>query len=397
MNAWARFWRNTNNMPSMALEGWPQRLCAVRIHPKGRPNSIPKGAFPLFCTRRRSILTVERPGSIQFATRGFRSMNHLRFTELATRERCPSCGSPDASPLLRHLYEATPLREFLVATYEGRADLSRLTGIAFEVDRCNSCRLVFQRTVPVGSLLDDLYDVWIAPGEKERLRGRYELSYYRYLAEQVDFLVQHFRKKPSQVSVLDFGLGWSEWASVAKGYGCNVAGMEISSERIRHARSLGIEIVEWGEVPQRAFDYINAEQVFEHLINPRETLVHLAKGLRANGLIGISVPNGRGIEKRLKRLPGMRKVTMDYIMPITPLEHVNCFDHWSLVELGLQSGLRPVRPQFRLLYNAASGWLEPKQSIKNLIRPLYRHLYPKSTVVYFTHSGAQATLSAGLS
>jgi hypothetical protein len=40
----------------------------------------------------------------------------------------------------------------------------------------------------------------------------------------------------------------------------------------------------------------------------------------------------------------------------------------------------------RLLYNGCSGWLEPRQALRNLLRPLYRHVYPKSTFVHFTHA-----------
>jgi hypothetical protein len=35
------------------------------------------------------------------------------------------------------------------------------------------------------------------------------------------------------------------------------------------------------------------------------------------------------------------------------------------------------------LYNAASGWLEPKEGVRTLLRPFYRHVFPKSTFAYF--------------
>ena len=140
------------------------------------------------------------------------------------------------------------------------------------------------------------------------------------------------------------------------------------------------------DIPNHKFHYINTEQVFEHLVDPRKTLELLARALHDKGLIKVSVPNGRGIEKRLKRLPSMTSVEQDYLMPIQPLEHINCFDHSSLVELGRQVGLVPVRPGFQLLYNGASGWFEPKQAMRNLLRPIYRHVYPRSTFVYFTRA-----------
>ena len=117
-----------------------------------------------------------------------------------------------------------PIGDFLVSHYQGLADLSRLTGAMFEVHRCPACGLVFQKHVPAGRLLQDIYDVWIPPSEEKRLHAGYALSDHRYLAGQVDFLIQYFRVSPYEVKILDFGLGWAEWANMARGYGCRYRG-----------------------------------------------------------------------------------------------------------------------------------------------------------------------------
>ena len=287
---------------------------------------------------------------------------------------------------MRHPYDAPPIRNFLETNYSGPVDLVPLIGTTFAVDRCNACGLVFQKAIPSESLLADIYDRWISVSSRERVRQTRQLADYRYLAGQVEFLIQFFKVKPCQLSLFDFGLGWAEWAAMARGYGCQVAGAELSRERVEYARSIGITMIDWEDIPNHKFHYINTEQVFEHLVDPRKTLELLARALHDKGLIKVSVPNGRGIEKRLKRLPSMTSVERDYLMPIQPLEHINCFDHSSLVELGRQVGLVPVRPRFRLLYNGASGWFEPKQAMRNLLRPIYRHVYPRSTFVYFTRA-----------
>lgn len=173
---------------------------------------------------------------------------------------------------------------------------------------------------------------------------------------------------------------------MARGYGCAVAGAELSRERVRHARSMGLKIIDWQDIPNHRFHFINTEQVFEHLVEPRETLEHLASALHDDGLIKISVPDGRDVRRRLKLLPTMESVRREFLMPIQPLEHINCFDYSSLVELGRQVGLTPIRPHIRTLYSASSGWLQPKQAMKNLLRPIYRHVYPKSTFVYFARA-----------
>lgn len=311
-------------------------------------------------------------------------MTASSISMLKTRSRCPACTSPSTVPLLSLPYDAAPIKDFIVSHYGGRANIAQLTGEVFEVLQCGACNLIFQKNIPSDSLLKEIYDAWIPPSERERLRREKTLGDYRYLTSQVEFLIQYFNLRPFEISVFDFGLGWSEWACVAQSYGCEVAGSELSVERMDYARSRGIRLVDWNNIPSENFHFINTEQVFEHLIEPLETLKHLIRGLQHKGIIKISVPNGHGMRNRLKQLETQSKVTRDSIMPVQPLEHVNCFDYRSLVNFGTQAGLKVVKPSLRLLYNGASGWFEPKQGFKNFFRPIYRHIYPKSTFVYFS-------------
>lgn len=309
------------------------------------------------------------------------NMSSSHFT--VNRERCPSCGTTATRLMIKLPFNQPPISNYIRSYYEGRANESLLEGTHFEVRQCSKCALIFQRSVPVGSLLADLYDRWIPATERERLRKTYSLKMYRNLAAQVDFVIQHFALPPSEIDMFDFGLGWSEWAGVARAFGCNVAGAELSVERKAHAQSIGIEIVELEDISDRRFHYINTEQVFEHLVNPQEVLKSLAASLRPCGIIKISVPDGRGIAEKLKKITSSTPWAQDELMPIAPLEHINCFDYRSLTELGKGVGLLPIRPSLRQLYNAASGWLDPMTALSNLVRPLYRHILPKSTFVYF--------------
>lgn len=56
----------------------------------------------------------------------------------------------------------------------------------------------------------------------------------------------------------------------------------------------------WEEIPQHQFDFINTEQVFEHIPKPLETLRYLKKALKTNGVLKISVPTANDIEQRLE-------------------------------------------------------------------------------------------------
>jgi hypothetical protein len=92
--------------------------------------------------------------------------------------------------------------------------------------------------------------------------------------------------------------------------------------------------------------------------------------------------------RRIRRGGTFASLSPETIMPVQPLEHVNCFEYETLVRLAAAAGLVPLRPRLPLIYNATSGWLNPVRAARLLVRPLYRHVFPKSTFVYFRHGNA---------
>lgn len=292
-------------------------------------------------------------------------------TDFKLRDKCPSCAA-ETRELLREPLSTGQVGRYLSKYYQGRADLNRMLGTDYDVHECPGCGLIYQRRVPDGQLLSDLYDRWIPQTECKRMRADFGFEDYHYISGQVEYLQRYFGR--AHLDVLDFGCGWCEWAGLAQAHGCTVAGAELSQERIAHARSIGIEIIDWDEIPKRRFDYINTEQVFEHLIDPRLVIEHLSKALKPGGLLKISVPDGRGARKTLLDFGA---ASAKQIMPIAPLEHVNCFDHRSLVKLGEQVGLRPVVPSLVKLLRVAP-------ELRTLARWIYRYVFPRSTFVYFT-------------
>jgi hypothetical protein len=100
----------------------------------------------------------------------------------------------------------------------------------------------------------------------------------------------------------------------------------------------------------------------------------------------ISVPNCRAALRALEKKPSFESLSTEDVRALHPLEHLNGFEATTLEQFGRGAGLEPIRPSLRLLYNGTSGWLQPKAAVKSLLRPLYRHVYPKSTVVYFRKS-----------
>jgi len=304
---------------------------------------------------------------------------------LLERSGCPSCAGTSWQILLREPYEG-PISSFLQQQYAGRARPGQLADSFYELVRCRECGLAYQRTVPGEQLLNEVYEEWIPPSERERLlraRDVYEPSYW---AEQVHFLIEHLRRKPYEIRVLDFGMGWGEWANMARAFGCEVYGSELSVERLKYAHSIGIPTLDWQQIARHRFHFINTEQVFEHLLEPLATLRHLAGSLEPDGVIKISVPNSAGALRAVSRQGSFMALSAEHRMAVQPLEHVNCFEFRTLARLAARAGLEPVRPSLRLIYNSSSGWVSLRRALHLLARPIYRHWYPKSTFTYFVRS-----------
>src|SRR5690606_13700902 len=111
------------------------------------------------------------------------------------------------------------LAGYLERHYHGRAELEALAGSTYELARCTECSLGHQVTVPDPDLLEAVYERWISPNADDRLKRGRDLGDYRYHSEQIQFLLQALRLPPREVRVLDFGMGWADWATMARAYG----------------------------------------------------------------------------------------------------------------------------------------------------------------------------------
>jgi|GEM_PF-271961 len=333
---------------------------------------------PASPSRRESLPTPHQ-------ARAFQRTTLPRESALKTRACCPACLSSSLSVVYQEPYTGPGMQAYLARHYEGHASRTAEAG-AYTLARCGHCGLVFQQQVPDDALLGEIYNDWVPGTELEREHRNYSLDEYRYLAEQVQFIIQYFGLPPSEIDALDFGFGWAHWSKMAMGFGCNVWGVELSEERARHGRSVGLRVVGLADLPPRRFRFINTEQVFEHLTEPRQVLEKLRDALSGDGVIKISVPDAAAALKKISQGKNFGALSAADQMPIAPLEHINAFSHESLVAFGKELGLKPLRPSLYRLYNSASGLLQPRNLARAVARPVYRHIFPRSTFVYFVRA-----------
>ena len=284
------------------------------------------------------------------------------------RDKCPACQTQAANELYAASLTAPPISDYLEAFYapQGGIELGTLEGGKYVLLECTGCGLVFQRNVLSDALMHRLYERWIDPVRSlaiyEAETGvNHVLAQVRQIADLIGFIEQH----PSQIKALDYGMGWGHWCQLAMAFGLTVYGHELSPSKVASAASKGVKNLLPQEFTSHEFDFINADQVFEHLSDPLETLKNLVKNLKPNGLMRIGVPDGWNIKQRLKSANWQEaKQARNSLNPVAPLEHINCFNHHALVNMARLASLEPTNVPSRYALTCLG-------SIRSMLRPAY--------------------------
>lgn len=272
--------------------------------------------------------------------------------------------------------------------YYPKMEATFLLGETYRLRHCPACGLIYQQGVPDGELARALYEDWI-DGEASRTKRRRKEHWTRYrrLSEELSLARALLGSRVTSPRVLDFGLGWGEWCKMAAAYGCETFGIELAREKVAQAQAAGIKVLAFADLPEAHFDYINLEQVLEHLAEPWETVSRLAVSLRPGGLMQIAVPNGNGM---LARVQSLSWTTTDCgaTMPVHALEHLNCFSHAALVKLGERAGLCELRPRLGDAYRYQLTVEDVRSCARSLFRPLVRRYVQQVPKVIFQKPAA---------
>lgn len=310
--------------------------------------------------------------------------------DFQVRDRCPACDSTSSRTRYCCSFNDDPIASYLRQRY--RIDTAALAEADYQLDECQTCGTIYQAQVGERELLTELYSKWISRTEPPENDPGYVFDVANPLKSRDGHEIMaaaSFVDVPlSRMQVLDYGMGWASWSRIAVQLGCNTFGTDLADERIEFARKHGITPLRDTEIGERRFHFINTEQSMEHLTDPASVVKRLAGALQPGGILKISVPSNRGVEPLLKRLnAGQPTVTHAEIMPVHPLEHVNCFTREGLARLGRRFGLKPVTPgmvdRFAFLRRRGSlAWNQPKRLAKELVRPWYQFHNPRNLYVW---------------
>lgn len=302
------------------------------------------------------------------------------------RKQCPVCGSTDSRERAKFAYTAPALRDYLNTFYppSGTVEFSYIDDAHYVLRDCAGCGLIYQASVPNDELMGRLYEHWIDAAHHLKMQAILDgLEMYAMHAQEVMQIVSWLRDGRGGLKALDFGMGWAKWAMMAQAFGCDVWGSELSQTRIDFATSKGIRVMPWGDRSNHTFDFINTEQVFEHLPEPVEMLRELRSLLAPGGVIKISVPGANDIESALQKMDwNAPRESPNTLMPVAPLEHLNCFRRSTLTRLASEAGMVEVKMPLRIQYGYMTNWSGAKTAVKNLARPIYRDVLQRQNYVF---------------
>jgi transcription elongation factor Elf1 len=312
--------------------------------------------------------------------------NWLTTRFFVKRELCPACDSHHYSRIFSSDYLNPTLKRYLTDFYgpQGKVEFAYLEDATYALEECHDCGLVFQSEVPNDFLMEKLYEKWIDPEMAIKQHCETDdLNRYSGYAREVMVLIKYFNRIPSRLHLLDFGMGWGSWCMMAKAFGCKCYGTELSESRIGYAIGQGVEVLKWKDIPEYQFDFINIEQVLEHIPKPLATLRYLKQALKLEGLIKVSVPDGGDVKRRL--------ATGDWTAPkgsrnslniVSPLEHINCFSRRTIIKMAEVTGLAIVDIPLRIELASSTNWQLVKPALKNILRPIYRTVLHRGTYVF---------------
>lgn len=307
------------------------------------------------------------------------------------RDSCPACAEREHDTVYSSSFADGSISTF-VREYYG-ADPKWLAQAPYELARCRRCGLVFQHYMGGPELLSDLYTHWVEEPEdpeadiatyREEIRNIALSRDAHELMSAASFL----RLPLTSLKTLDYGMGWALWARIAARLGCDSYGSDLAAPRMEFARRHGVKTIEDDGIGRLKFHFVNTEQVFEHVPEPLLLLKKLADALEPGGIVKISVPSGEQADRVIAALnDGSYRGDYRTIIPVQPLEHVNCFTRRSVEVMAAEAGMEIVRPGWYhgyafLRHRGTLRPGRPKKVLKELIRPWYQYRNPSNIYVW---------------
>ncbi len=301
---------------------------------------------------------------------------------LSSRTACPWCGIQNGVEYCNESFLSKNIADALSRLYErqGQVELDLVAKGRFRLKACGGCGLVYQVEIPTERFAERLYNVWIDPHKCFEVHERRKsINYYEGRVIKAISIVKLFKADTCDLRVLDYSMGWAQFAIICKSLGLNISGTEYTEEKRAYARRFGIDVADEHDLLEGSFDWVNADQVLEHVPEPRALFDRLCGWVRPGGILSLSVPYGDDILQRVATLRWEAEKTSPYsLMPVQPLEHINCFRRQILSSALLERGFQEVQVDQLSLMEGV--YRDTRRAAGRLVRSLMGRRRPPITI-----------------
>ncbi|RPF75569.1 MAG: class I SAM-dependent methyltransferase [Rickettsiales bacterium TMED254] len=277
---------------------------------------------------------------------------------LTFRNICPACKKNNLKNIYSLSYNSEKMINFLDNYYKERIDTQKLEKNNYNLLECQYCSLIFQEQIPDEKFSQELYEELIDQEDSLQKKENFEKKYRKKLFYEISLIKGMFKKKNKEISILDFGAGWGFWLNHLKSYNFDVYAYEISQSRIEFIKKNQINVISSIENSVNKFDFIYSEETFEHISNPKETLINLSKMLKNEGFILLRFPSSFLFKFKLneKYKPGSDCAH--------PLEHINLLKKKSFNKMTEDSNLKIINFKSQFSF-----------SVKNFLKDIKNFFY----------------------
>jgi len=279
----------------------------------------------------------------------------MRDAVFIKRDTCPACGSSCVTDIYTATYLESPIINYLHVFYGSNIDFSWLADTLFTVVECKTCSLLFQKNVMDNKTSSTFYSTVVASrvnsGKELSINNdNVKISYTKFLGDIILYLLHRDRAKnqdtnisPQNWNFLDYGCGYCTWAKIVKENGIASYGYDISDHARVAAQKEEISFISADDAIDNYYDFININQVLEHVNEPCRLISHAVSLLKDDGILYISVPNGSRTKELLTTSSWyIPKYHPDSLNSIAPLEHINCFSNSSIFQMTIKNNLEPI-------------------------------------------------------
>lgn len=265
-------------------------------------------------------------------------------------------------------YATSPLADYLRMFYAAypHCDFRPLHSARYQLFECVRCGCAFQDPVPDDDYLERFYGQGLYGAGSSSDRHPVDPYHIQQTIRELMMIVRYFQPRVPRPRVLDFGTGDGQWALLAAACGLETHASDLSDHAFAMLNSRGVTCHRRNQLPPDHFDFINTEQVFEHLPDPFQQLAVLRRSLRNGGIIKIGVPHDPRLRTKLRQ-PDWKapKNSPASLNAVAPIEHLNHFEPASLQAMASRAGMEPL---------AVLGWnlvSSTQQAAARALRPRF--------------------------